>query len=99
MNKELYHKLITNKKKAQDTKLDNEIYRERIIALTEELLANETQTDTMQDVEYAFNNYVKTCVRHFKITYDLCTPSDEGDDDVLRIDCRDILHNSQQLLL
>ena len=68
MNKDLYGKLVANKKNAQDKKTDNKLYRKRIIALTKDLLANEQQTDLMQDVEYAFNNYVKTCIRHFKIT-------------------------------
>jgi hypothetical protein len=68
MNKDLYHKLVTNKKNAQDKKMDYKLYRKRILSLTKELIANEVQTDLMQDVEYAFNNYVKTCIRHFKIT-------------------------------
>jgi hypothetical protein len=68
MNKDLYGKLVANKKNAQDKKTDNKLYRKRIIALTKDLLANEQPTDLMQDVEYAFNNYVKTCIRHFKIT-------------------------------
>jgi len=68
MNKDLYGKLVANKKNAQDKKTDNKLYRKRIIALTKDLLSNEQQTDLMQDVEYAFNNYVKTCIRHFKIT-------------------------------
>jgi hypothetical protein len=71
MNKELYYKLVTNKKNAQDKITDTKLYRKRIIALTKELLMNVPQTDLMQDVEYAFNNYVKTCLRHFKITDDI----------------------------
>jgi hypothetical protein len=68
MNKDLYHKLVTNKTRAQDKKTDYKFYRKRILALTKELIADEVQTDLMQDVEYAFHNYVKTCIRHFKIT-------------------------------
>ena len=68
MNKDLYQKLVTNKKREQDKKTDYKLYRKRITALTKDLFANEVQTDLMQDVEYAFNNYVKACIRHFKIT-------------------------------
>ena len=68
MNKELYQKLVTNKKREQDKKSDYKLYRKRITALTKDLLSGEVQTDLMQDVEYAFNNYVKACIRHFKIT-------------------------------
>jgi hypothetical protein len=68
MNKDLYQKLVTNKKREQDKKTDYKLYRKRITALTKGLLANEVQTDLMQDVEYAFNNYMKACIRHFKIT-------------------------------
>ena len=68
MNKDLYHKLVTNKKREQDKKSDYKLYRKRIIALTKDLISNEVETDLMQDVQYAFNNYVKTCIRHFKLT-------------------------------
>ena len=80
MNKDLYHKLVTNKKNAQDKITDTKLYRKRIIGLTKELLMNVPQTDLMQDVEYAFNNYVKSCLRHFKITDDIHSGADASAD-------------------
>lgn len=73
MNKELYNKLVANKKNVISQKTDQIAYRDRILALTEELFRDSEDDDPeacrilMQDVQYAFDNYVKTCVRHFKI--------------------------------
>lgn len=68
MNKDLYHKLVSNKKIVQDKNKDKKFYKKRIIALTKELFNNEKMDNLMQDVNFAFENYVKTCIRHFKIT-------------------------------
>lgn len=67
MNKELYSKLNANKKQSQDNKVARKIYKKRLIELTKDLLSNEKPDNLMPDVEYAFDNYVKTCVRYFKI--------------------------------
>jgi hypothetical protein len=67
MNKELYSKLTANKKQNQDNKVARKIYKKRLIELTKDLLSNEKPDNLMPDVEYAFDNYVKTCVRYFKI--------------------------------
>jgi hypothetical protein len=97
MNKDLYGKLVANKKNAQDKKTDNKLYRKRIIALTKDLLANELQTDLMRDVEYAFNNYVKTCIRHFKIT-DECDVIQQSrlHDDVANSEVNDVIKNENK---
>ena len=67
MNKDLYNKLTANKKQSQDNKTARKVYKKRLIDLTKELLSNEKPDNLMPDVEYAFDNYVKTCVRYFKI--------------------------------
>lgn len=67
MNKDLYNKLTANKKQAQDNKVARKVYKTRLLDLTKELLSNEKPDNLMPDVEYAFDNYVKTCVRYFKI--------------------------------
>jgi hypothetical protein len=67
MNKDLYNKLTANKKQAQDNKTARKVYKKRLLDLTKELLSNEKPENLMPDVEYAFDNYVKTCVRYFKI--------------------------------
>lgn len=68
MNKELYSKLTANKKQNQDNKVARKVYKKRLIELTKDLLSNEKPDNLMPDVEYAFDNYVKTCIRYFKIT-------------------------------
>lgn len=67
MNKELYSKLTANKKQNQDNKVARKVYKKRLIELTKDLLSNEKPDNLMPDVEYAFDNYVKTCIRYFKI--------------------------------
>jgi hypothetical protein len=67
MNKELYSKLTANKKQNQDNKAARKVYKKRLIELTKNLLSNEKPDNLMPDVEYAFDNYVKTCIRYFKI--------------------------------
>ena len=67
MNKDLYNKLTANKKQSQDNKAARKVYKKRLLTLTKDLLSNEIPDNLMPDVEYAFDNYVKTCVRYFKI--------------------------------
>ncbi len=85
MNKELYNKLTANKKQVQDNKAARKVYKKRLLDLTKNLLSNETPDNLMPDVEYAFDNYVKTCIRYFKIIdeSDVIQQSYEGLEPVL----------------
>ena len=70
MNKEQYAKYI-HTKDAPTTKdrfkKDKRFYKRRIFDLTKLLLNNEPPDPLMFDVFHAFDNYVRTCVHHFRV--------------------------------
>ena len=67
MNRDTYNKIMTSKAIVTKKNQDREFYQNRILHLCGRLMANEPPEGLMQDVTYAFDNYVKTCIRYFKI--------------------------------
>ena len=67
MNKDTYNKIMANKTLVTKKNQDKEFYHNRILHLFEQLMTNTQPEGMMQDVTYAFENYVKTCIRYFKI--------------------------------
>lgn len=67
MNKDTYNKLMAHKTLVTKKNQDKEFYHNRILHLFEQLMTNTQPEGMMQDVTYAFENYVKTCIRYFKI--------------------------------
>ena len=67
MNKDTYNKIMANKTLVAKKNQDKEFYHNRILHLFEQLMTNTQPEGMMQDVTYAFENYVKTCIRYFKI--------------------------------
>jgi hypothetical protein len=67
LNKSQYSKFLMNKTEKISNKKDKKFYRKRIFSLTRELLIlKEKPENLLPDVEYAFNNYVNSCVHYFK---------------------------------
>jgi hypothetical protein len=72
LNKELIQTHLINKANKSVSKKDKRFYRKRIYQLARELLmSKEEMTNISPDVKYAFDNFVKTCIFHFK-TEDTC---------------------------
>jgi len=67
MNKDIYNKIMAHKTLVTKKNQDKEFYHNRILHLFEQLMTNTQPEGLMQDVTYAFENYVKTCIRYFKI--------------------------------
>lgn len=70
MNKQQYEKYLSSKIKKQNNLDNKKLYSPRILDLTKELLDLEEDYigDTISpDVQYAFENYIKTCIHSFKI--------------------------------
>jgi len=67
INKNQYNKCLFNKTEKINNRKDKKFYRKRIFSLTKELLlSKEKPENLLPDVEYAFNNYVNTCIHYFK---------------------------------
>lgn len=69
MNKQQYEKYLSSHIKKQNNEENKKIYSSRIIELTK-ILFEECENNTnlvSPDVNYAFENYIKTCIHYFKI--------------------------------
>jgi hypothetical protein len=66
INKELYKRSILSKETQLSNKKDKKFYRRRVLNLTKQLLLNETP-ELPTDIYYCFNQYVKSCIQHFKL--------------------------------
>ena len=67
LNKSQYSKFLMNKTEKISNKKDKKFYRKRIFSLTKELLLSKEKPEKLfPDVEYAFNNYVNSCVHYFR---------------------------------
>lgn len=68
MNKEQYNKSVQQKVNKSVCKEDRKFYKKRIIELTKDLLSKTSinEQHVLQDVKYAFNNYIKVCIDYFK---------------------------------
>jgi len=67
LNKDQYQNYLSNKVTKACNKKDKKFYRKRIYNLTRELLVTkEEQMPILPDVQYAFDNYVRSCIHYFK---------------------------------
>jgi hypothetical protein len=67
LNKELLDKKLSNKLAKTVDKKDKKFYRKRIHNLAKELLiSREDMKDIPVDIKFAFNNFIKVCINHFK---------------------------------
>jgi hypothetical protein len=69
MNKQQYEKYLCSKINKQNNLENKKNYSQRIIDLTKELLECEEMNEDKitPDVNYSFENYIKTCIHYFKI--------------------------------
>jgi hypothetical protein len=67
LNKQQYNKYVFNKTEKISNRKDKKFYRKRIFSLTKELLLTKGKPEFLfPDVEYAFDNYINTCIQYFK---------------------------------
>ena len=67
LNKHQYNKYLFNKTEKVSNRKDKKFYRKRIFSLTKELLLTKERPEFLfPDVEYAFDNYVNSCIQYFK---------------------------------
>lgn len=67
LNRELLDKKLSNKVAKSVDKKDKKFYRKRIYNLAKELLlSKEELKDIPPDVKFAFNNFIKLSINHFK---------------------------------
>jgi len=73
MNKDQYHRHVAQKVAKQTNKKDVKFYRKRIVSLTRDLLygtgteSEDQETQILSpDINYSFQEYIKTCIHHFK---------------------------------
>jgi hypothetical protein len=70
MNKKMYERLNLKNKKSTVERKERKLYRKRIIALTCEMLLNNTDDFQIEneDVVNSFRQYTKNCIQYFKAT-------------------------------
>jgi hypothetical protein len=67
LNKEQYQNYLNNKLIKSCNKKDKKFYRKRIYNLTKELLLNKEEAyPVLPDVQYSFDNYIRSCIHYFK---------------------------------
>lgn len=66
LNKHQYNKYLLNKTSRTSNRKDKKFYRKRIFSLSKELLSKEQPINLFPDVEYAFDNFVNSCIHYFK---------------------------------
>jgi hypothetical protein len=67
LNKHQYNKYLFNKTEKMSNRKDKKFYRKRILSLTKELLLTKEKPEFLfPDVEYAFDNFVNSCIQYFK---------------------------------
>jgi hypothetical protein len=68
LNKDLIDKKLSNKMAKTVNKNDKKFYRKRIHNLAKDILiSKEELKDIPPDIKFAFNNFMKVCINHFKI--------------------------------
>jgi len=68
LNRELIDKKLSNKVAKSVDKKDKKFYRKRIHNLAKELLlSKEELKDIPPDIKFAFNNFIKVSINHFKM--------------------------------
>jgi hypothetical protein len=64
----MYKKSVQNYKKKSIKDEETVVYKERIIDFTQDLLTNKINVeDLMPDIKYNYNNYINSCIQHFKL--------------------------------
>lgn len=77
LNRDLLNSHLKSKMCKSANKKDKKFYRKRIYTLVKDLLIEKDASNNLNsinippDVKYAFDNFVKTCITHFKNT-DTC---------------------------
>ena len=82
VNKKQYGKYLEQKKTEETTVTNREKYAERFLGFTEDMLDNNTRVENVPtDLKLAFENFLKTALRHFKHLDELAERKESGDDD------------------
>ena len=68
LNKEMYTDHVQNKKKAQIKKEECKLYKKRIFQLFKDIIMGSEPEDLPMDIKYTYNNFITTCIQHFKVT-------------------------------
>ena len=87
INPDVYKKCKTVSITKSNVNNDKKFYRKRIISLTKELLINKEVT-VSPDIEYAFNNYIKSCINNFR---------NIDNNDIIQGDYTDLIKDEQSL--
>ena len=67
LNRTQYEKYLTKQLLNKISQKDRLFYRKRAVNLTKELLKGDEDVFVSPDVKYAFECYIKTCVRYFRV--------------------------------
>ena len=68
LNKEIYNKCVNATELKKDNLKEMKFYRKRIYDLVKRLLTSKEERDNLNpDVNYAFNNFVKSAITYFKM--------------------------------
>jgi len=67
LNNEALNNHLRNKKLNQINKEDRRFYRKRIFNLFKEIINNNIPKELPPDVNYAYDNFVRTAIQYFKI--------------------------------
>jgi hypothetical protein len=68
MNKSQYSNYLEKKTSESVSKREKNFYSQRFIKVTKKLLLKRKSVEDLpQDIKFAFNNYLKSCVHHFKM--------------------------------
>jgi hypothetical protein len=82
VNKKQYGKYLEQKKAEETTVTDREKYAERFLGFTEDMLDYNTREENVPtDLKLAFENFLKTALRHFKHLDELAERKERGDND------------------
>jgi hypothetical protein len=81
VNKKQYGKYIEQKKSEETLITDREKYAERFLGITEDMLDKNTRAENLPtDLKLAFENFLKTALRHFKHVDEIAERKDNKDD-------------------
>jgi len=67
LNRTQYEKYLSKQILNKINEKDRTFYRKRAMNLTKELLKGSEDTFVSPDVKYAFECYIKTCIRYFRV--------------------------------
>lgn len=67
LNRTQYEKYLSKQLLNKINEKDRTFYRKRALNLTKELLKGNEDTFVSPDVKYAFECYIKTCIRYFRV--------------------------------